>query len=198
MAIDLQHKTYHFYLVMESNSLLSVGRITSGQICKMAFQSFGRFIQLLIRRRLHLHRERLGYAYEITGRSLYSIFRETVNTHCLQQENVVLVVGFRLKWIGSNPFFHWLFQRVCIITTPFWSGLPGFHVKLWMVDQSTKNYSGIYEWKGEKHAQQYVKALIRVLDKVSVKGSVWYSLYPGIKLETFMSPVSQGQPAPVK
>ena len=46
----------------------------------------------------------------------------------------VLVVGFQLKVIGAHPIPHWIFQRCCLLTTPFWSGLPGFSVKLWMVD----------------------------------------------------------------
>jgi hypothetical protein len=70
-----------------------------------------------------------------------------------------------------------------LLTTPFWSGLPGFSVKLWMVDPETKRYLGIYDWRGADQAQRYVDALIRVLQPLSTRGSVWYRLIPNTELE---------------
>jgi hypothetical protein len=81
---------------------------------------------------------------------------------------------------------HWLFQRLCILTTPFWSGFPGFRVKLWMVETETKDYLGIYDWDGEEDARTYAEALARVLRAVSVSGSVWYEMHGGQELEPFL------------
>jgi hypothetical protein len=39
---------------------------------------------------------------------------------------------------------HRLFRVVCIITTPFFVGLPGFRSKLWMVDPATGDFAGLY------------------------------------------------------
>ena len=97
----------------------------------------------------------------------------------------MLVVGFQLKVIGAHPVPHWIFQRCCLLTTPFWSGLPGFSVKLWMVDPETKRYLGIYDWRGTAHAQQYVDALVRVLHPLSTPDSVWYRLLPDQALEPY-------------
>lgn len=81
-----------------------------------------------------------------------------------------------------------MFQRVCLLTTPFWSGLPGFKVKLWMVDPTTRNYLGIYDWRGEEEAQQYVNALVRVLKPLSTSDSVWFRLQPNQALDLYLEP----------
>jgi len=150
-------------------------------------QSLRRFFVLIFRGSLLMPRKRLGTLLEVENRGAYEIFRETVNAQRLQASPVVMVVGFRLKAIGSSPMLHYLFQRVCIITTPFWSGLPGFYIKLWMVDPVTKNYAGIYEWEGTGNAQVYMDNLIPVLQAVSVKDSVWHTVYNSRELETYVA-----------
>ena len=149
---------------------------TRRRISRLALSSAGRFLELSRDHALHLRRSRLGSSYGLGAHGRFAIFRETVSDASGDARPVVLVVGFRLRVIGSSPAAHRLFQRCCILTTPFWSGLPGFHVKLWMVDPATKDYLGIYDWAGRGPAQAYVHALVRVLEALSVPGSVWYQL----------------------
>jgi hypothetical protein len=108
----------------------------------------------------------------------FEVFRDTVSRARDPEgaEHVVLVVGFRLRLIGRLAAAHWLFQRACIMTTPFWSGLRGFRVKLWMVDPETKDYAGIYDWAGRADAERYARALVPVLRAVSVSDSVWHRI----------------------
>jgi len=145
-----------------------------------------RFITLLAFGSLHERRDRLGTWYDIDDRGKYMIFRETVGMVGQAESRVVLVVGFRLRVIGSNPLLHRLFQRVCILTTPFWSGFRGFHVKLWMVGQS-RDYLGIYEWVGQANAQAYLDTLIPVLRALSTSGSVWHELHADLNLDVYLS-----------
>jgi hypothetical protein len=133
------------------------------------------------------------------SRGDFSVFRETDRVHAGHEAPAVLVVGFRLRVLRSNRPAHWLFQRCCILTTPFWSGFPGFRIKLWMVDPVTKSYLGIYDWDGRDRAQTYVDALVRVLEPLSVPGSVWYELldreFAGFLAEHRAMTVC-GEPAP--
>jgi hypothetical protein len=152
---------------------------TRRHITRLALGSASRFLELGRARALHLRRSRVNVLYDLGARGRFAIFRETVSDAAGAEPPVVLVVGFRLRVIGSSPAAHWLFRRCCILTTPFWSGLPGFHVKLWMADPVTHNYLGIYDWAGRGDAQAYVDALIRVLEALSVPGSVWYELHEG-------------------
>lgn len=136
---------------------------------------------------LKLKKDRLGNLYQIERAGRYAIFRETINTKIPREEPTVLVVGFRLKWIKSSGFLHWLFQRCCILTTTFWGGFSGFKVKLWMVDSETKNYLGIYQWYGERNAQTYVDFLTPILNFFSVKNSVWRRLHSNVELNNYLT-----------
>ena len=113
-----------------------------------------------------------------TRAQIYEVFRDTIGDDGVEGARCVLVVAFRLRVIGSFPPMHWLFQRVCLLTTPFWSGFRGFREKLWMVDPETKSYLGIYDWAGAENAKIYVDALVRVLRPISTKDSVWYEIVP--------------------
>src|SRR5688500_17982372 len=104
------------------------------KIITLATHSVVENVRLISSNSLHLCRNRLGTRYLIDQGGRYEIFRETINDRISQYEPVILIVGFRLRLIRSNPFLHWIFQRMCILTTPFWSGFHGFHIKLWMVD----------------------------------------------------------------
>ena len=160
--------------------------ITTESISRLATSSAWSFLGLAARRKLHRVHEYSGKSFRIENAGTFSVFRDTRSEVARAEPPVVLVVGFRLKVIRSVPLAHWLFQRVCLLTTPFWSGMAGFKEKLWMVDPETKNYLGIYDWRGEEEAQRYVDALVRVLKPLSTSESVWYRLYPDQRLEPFL------------
>jgi hypothetical protein len=82
-----------------------------------------------------------------------------------------------VRLIASLAALHWLFQRACILTTPFWSGFRGFRVKLWLVEPRRKDYLGIYEWAGRANAERYARMLLCVLRPLSTAGSVWYEIH---------------------
>lgn len=145
------------------------------------------YCRLVAAHRLHLKTERLGALYRVRSCD-YAVFRETVNLASVG-DPIVLVVGFRLKAIGSVGWLHWLFQRLCILTTPFWSGIPGFGVKLWMVNPDTKDYLGIYDWRGEMQAKRYLDFLIPILNFFSVGGSVWREMLSGRELEDYLEEI---------
>ncbi len=155
-------------------------------IVQLATSSVIRFVRLLRSGNIRNPENRLGNLYQIDQGGTYRIFRETMCTPNDSGSTGVVVVGFRLRLIGSNPVCDWMFQRVCLLTTPFWSGIRGFRVKLWMVEPQTKDYLGIYSWAGADHARRYAEALIRVLRLVSTRGSVWYEQYPDVDLDSFL------------
>ena len=161
--------------------------IESPGIARLALSSCRQFVRLVARRALRRPPDRLGRTYAVDDGGVYQVFRETVSDAAPPVDPTVFVVGFRLKVIRSLALPHWLFQRCCLLTTPFWSGLPGFSVKLWMVDPQTKSYLGIYDWRGRADAQRYVDALVRVLRPLSTTGSVWYRLQPEHTLASYLA-----------
>ena len=156
-------------------------------IAGMALGSARRFVSLERHRSLRRPPERLGQSFRFDDGRSYRIFRETVSNGAPASVPVVLVVGFQLRAIRAFALPHWIFQRCCLLTTPFWSGLPGFSVKLWMVDPETKRYLGIYDWRGTDTAQRYVSALLRVLGPLSTHDSVWFELIPKQELDSYLA-----------
>jgi hypothetical protein len=144
----------------------------SNHTFKTAYHSSMHYLELIYCGRLYLEKSNIAKIYDVLD-SNYAIFRET---HCkdVRGSSNVLVVGFRLKLVRSNRLLNWIFQRICILTTPFWSGMEGFEVKLWMVDPITKDYLGIYDWRGKQQAINYVNYLLPILRFFSVGGSVWF------------------------
>jgi hypothetical protein len=153
----------------------------------LAARSTVQFLRLLFSGHTHLRSSRIGnlYSADRSGRS-YQVFRETVSHDGETGQNDVLIVGFRLRLIRSNRLLHWIFRRICIVSTPIWSGFPGFRVKLWLIDPKTKNYLGIYEWTGAENARVYAEWLIRLLRPLSTPGSVWYELRPNEDLPSYL------------
>jgi hypothetical protein len=145
-------------------------------VARLAARSAANYVRLIAGGNLSLRRDRLWSRYAVQRGGPFAIFRETVSRAGTDEPSVVLVVGFRLRFIGSARMPHWLFQHACILTTPFWSGFRGFRVKLWMVNPETSDYLGIYNWYGDTAARAYAEALCVVLRAVSTQRSVWYEI----------------------
>lgn len=158
-----------------------------GEIAWLAGISAGNYLRQVYTGTIHLRTDRLGACFNVGEHGDYAIFRETTGDDGVAGEPAVLVVGFRLRVLGDNPTLHWLFQRVCLLTTPFWSGFAGFRVKLWMVNPVTNDYLGIYRWAGAEHARTYVTALATVLRALSTPESVWYDIVPATDFEAFLA-----------
>jgi hypothetical protein len=156
-------------------------------IARLAIASAARWIKLAGTRARYRTDTHLHHLYHIDQGGTYFVFRETVGNDGVPGSPCVLVVAFRLRFIDSFPPMHWLFQRVCLLTTPFWSGFRGFRVKLWMVDPQTKSYLGIYNWAGTDHAKTYADALVRVLRPISTTDSVWYEIVSEQKFEYYLA-----------
>jgi hypothetical protein len=153
---------------------------------RLVLGSLWRYCRLVGSHRLRLRRERVGSSFRLFDGRLYRVFRET-RAPMASTAPTSFEVTFRLRLIGSARAAHWLFERLCILTTPFWSGCEGFGTKLWMVDPQSRGYAGIYEWGGVEAARSYLRVLLPILRFVSVPGSVDYRLHADTGLSDFLA-----------
>jgi hypothetical protein len=102
------------------------------------------------------------------------VYRETAMRKRRREGLVLLVVRFRLRFIGSSRLAHWLFRLESIMNTVLFAAHPGFQTKLWLTDRRTWFYRGIYEWVGEEAAVEYVETLRVVLRPWVQRGSFAY------------------------
>ena len=157
-----------------------------------AARSAVRFVVLVARRRVLMPRDRLGRMIAVVADRRFEPFRETALAGpAPAPEAAVLWVRFHLRGPGTRRWAHWLFQRVCIVTTPFWVGVPGFRVKLWMVDRTTGDYGGLYEWDSAEQAADYAASLAPLLRALSVPRSVEYTIVPRTGLARYLDELEQ-------
>ena len=137
---------------------------------------FASTARLLWQRRIHLPAGRVGMRLGFADGTSARVFRETVVDRGTTLDPCVLVVEFRLRAVRGRG--HAVFRRESLLNTPLFAGFPGLVSKLWLADDERGRYRGLYEWDGPRLAENYARALWRVLALVSVRGSIHYVVLP--------------------
>jgi hypothetical protein len=140
--------------------------------------------RLLWRRRMHLPSQQVRMRLRFADGTSARVFRETVVDRGATADPCVLVVEFRLRTVRGRG--HAAFRRESLLNTPLFAGFPGFVSKLWLADDERGRYRGLYEWDGPRLAENYARALWRVLALISVRGSVHYVVLPGLRRDALL------------
>jgi hypothetical protein len=141
-------------------------------------------VRLLWQRRMHLPRGRAGMRLRFADGTSGRVYRETVVDRDPVLDPCVLVVEFRLRAVRGRG--HAAFRVESVLNTPLFAGFPGFVSKLWLAHDERGRYRGVYEWDGPRLAEDYARALWRVLALVSVRGSVHYVVLPGLRRDVLL------------
>jgi hypothetical protein len=141
-------------------------------------------VRLLWQRRMHLPRGRVGMRLRFADGTSGRVYRETVVDRGPVLDPCVLVVEFRLRAVRGRG--HAVFRLESVLNTPLFAGFPGFVSKLWLAHDERGRYRGVYEWDGPRLAEDYARALWRVLALVSVRGSVHYVVLPGLRRDMLL------------
>ena len=140
--------------------------------------------RLIRQHRMHLPTEQVGRRLRFADGTTARVFRETVVDRGGTADPCVLVVEFRLRAVRGRG--HAAFRRESLLNTPLFAGFPGFVSKLWLADDERGRYRGLYEWDGPRLAENYARALWRVLALVSVPGSIHYVVLPGLRRDVLL------------
>jgi hypothetical protein len=139
---------------------------------------------LMGQHRMHLPKEHVGMRLRFADGSSAGVFRETIVDRGATLDPCVLVVEFRLRAVRGRG--HAVFRRESLLNTPLFAGFPGFVSKLWLADDEHGRYRGLYEWDSPRLAENYARALWRVLALVSVRGSIHYVVLPGLRRDALL------------
>jgi hypothetical protein len=142
---------------------------------------------LLARRQLGLPTHNVGRELAFVDGTTSRVYRETVRSGAPTPRPTLLVVQFQLRLVGRSRLLHSLFRAESILNTPLFAGFPGFRSKLWVTDEWTGVYRGVYEWDGADRAAEYADAITALLRLLSVPGSVGSHVVPGIRRDDFLS-----------
>ncbi len=125
----------------------------------------------LIRGRLHFPRNRVGEVITLPDGRKLTIFRQVIVDPAPGQPQTpggAFHVQFHLK--KMSPAVNKLFS---LLPIPFFVGLPGFRSKLWLVDEATGDFHGMYCWDAVQDAQNYAHSFaMQFMMWRSVPGSV--------------------------
>jgi hypothetical protein len=140
--------------------------------------------RLLRQRRLHLPKDRVGMRLGFADGTSARVYRETTVDRGATRDPCVLVVEFRLWAVRGRG--HAVFRWESMLNTPLFAGFPGLVSKLWLADDERGRYRGLYEWDDPSLAENYARALWRVLALVSVRGSIHYVVLPGLRRDALL------------
>jgi hypothetical protein len=141
--------------------------------------------RLLWQPRIHLPAGYVGTRLRFADGSEARVYRETVADRGATKDSCVLVVEFRLRAVRG--WGHAVFRWESLLNTPLFVGFPGFVSKLWLANDERGRYRGLYEWDGPRRAENYTRALWRVLALVSVPGSIHYRVLPGLRRDELLA-----------
>jgi hypothetical protein len=147
-------------------------------------RSVGTSCLMLARRQVHLPKGNMGRVLRFADGSTSRVYRETAVDR-QPGEPCVLVVAFTLRLVRGRA--HRFFEAESLLNTPLFVGFPGFVSKLWCAHDTFGAYRGLYEWDGAAPARKYAAALWRVLELVSVPGSISYKVLPGLRRDELLA-----------
>jgi hypothetical protein len=145
---------------------------------------FASTVRLLWQHRMHLPRGRAGMRLRFADGTSGRVYRETAVDRGPTLDPCVLIVEFRLRAVRGRG--HAAFRLESMLNTPLFAGFPGFVSKLWLAHDEHDRYRGVYEWDGPRLAENYARALWRVLALVSVPGSIHYVVLPGLRRDVLL------------
>ena len=165
-----------------------MGRLSASSV-RAFVSSFVVTGRLLWQGRLRLVDELVDRHIEFADGGRFRVYRETV---CLAPNRApcVLVVRFRLRLVGRRALLHALFRAESLANTPLFAGFPGFRTKLWMTDERTGEYRGLYDWDGPERARAYATTLVALLRLVCVPGSVAFHIEPHVERDDYLRRVA--------
>jgi hypothetical protein len=170
---------------MTETARLIVPRKADGAVAAFA-GSARRWARLAADGRLEWPTERIGMRLHFADGTTSFVFRETALAGARTDEPVLLVIQFRLAFLGSSPLLHTAFRRECILHTPLFAGFAGFRSKLWADDVATGVYRGIYQWNGADAARAYAGRMVGLLDPFSNAGTARSHIVEGLTRDAYL------------
>jgi hypothetical protein len=137
--------------------------------------SLVRFLQLVVSGRLRFPKDEVGRTLSLPGVGRFSVFRHAIVKNgrgTPERSAATFIVRFRVA--NMSPEAN---KRFSLLTIPFFTGLPGFCSKRWLVNEKTGEFAGYYGWKTRADARRYASSFaVRFMTRRAVPGSVSYEI----------------------
>jgi hypothetical protein len=130
----------------------------------------------LVRGRLHFPTGRIGETVRCADGQEFAVFRQMLREPGPGQPSTPGAL-FRVRFhvAAMPPRLNRVFS---LLPIPFFSGLPGFRSKLWLMDPESGDFMGQYEWDSVEDAENYNRSFaMRFMTRRSVPGSVRFEIH---------------------
>ena len=126
--------------------------------------------------RLRFPRERIGETVTMPDGRRYAVFRAaTVEARSGRPASPRAVFSPRFHVRGMSPRQNVVFSLLPMLII---LGLPGFRSKLWMIDEATGDFAGLYQWDTVADAERYASSwAMRFMAGRSIPGSVSHAIW---------------------
>ena len=138
--------------------------------------SFIRYLQLKVHRRIQYPDHNIGESVTLSDSGEYSVFLEM---DILDEKNKPKQgdAVFRIIFHSPDIPVETIMKRTKY-TIPFFSGLPGFCTKQFMINRKDSKFSGRYEWESVDMAKNYARSFaVMFMKKRSKPLPVSYEIF---------------------
>ena len=137
---------------------------------------------LAILGRLRFERGLVGREVAMEDGRRFRVFRQLCRRSGNGSAPAVFVVRFRFK-----RFSHRVNRRLSLIPVPLIGGFPGFRQKLWMVDDETGVWQGVYEWESAAAVELYRRSFVLgMMNRRAEPGSLTTTVLPQARLADYL------------
>lgn len=136
---------------------------------------FPRSVFFLLSGRMQFPKDHIGKVITLENDQKYMVFREGVlnpKSNQPKEPDGIFRVWFHTRMSSKRTI---LLSRLTLFG---FLGMPGFRSKLWLHDETSGDFGGIYEWDTEQDASNYDKSY-------AMKFSKWRSVPGKFKTEVF-------------
>jgi protein-S-isoprenylcysteine O-methyltransferase Ste14 len=105
--------------------------------------------------RIRFPRDHLGRTIKMEDGQRFTVFRHMTRSRRRNENNAVFVVRFKFAKYSQKAN-----RRLSLIPIPLIAGFPGFLDKIWMVNEETGYWQGVYQWDSEQSVKQYQRSFV--------------------------------------
>jgi hypothetical protein len=140
----------------------------------------------LLTRRLRFDNRYVGRVFVMKDGQRFRAFRHlSQDTSKARAQTSPAVFVARLEFArfsqGLNRLLSW-------VPVPLIGGCPGFRHKLWMVNEETGCWQGVYEWESAEAVESYRRSLVfRTMKRRATPGSVACTVIPQTRMVDYLN-----------
>jgi hypothetical protein len=139
----------------------------------------------VLRGRVHFPKEHRGKTLRMDDGQVFTIFRHVrLNRSKYNSEATLPVFIVRFKFAKLSQKAN---KLMSLIPIPLIVGFPGFREKIWMVNEETGYWQGMYQWESEQTIEDYQQSFVLgMMNKRSVQTSLSCTILPHTRVSEYI------------